>query len=36
MFWAGFIAVCERIPGDDVYAAIVYHEWFVIDNARVT
>ncbi|MGH2607658.1 MAG: hypothetical protein ACRDHF_01100 [Tepidiformaceae bacterium] len=36
MFWAGFLAVCDRIPGDDVYAAVVYHEWFIIDNAAAS
>lgn len=25
---AGFLAVCDRFPGQDWYIAIVYHEWF--------
>lgn len=28
---AGFMAVCERVPGEDWYLALLYHEWFVID-----
>jgi hypothetical protein len=26
--FAGFLAVCDRFPGQDWYLAIVYHEWF--------
>lgn len=26
--FAGFLAVCDRFPGEDWYIAIVYHEWF--------
>jgi hypothetical protein len=28
-FWAGFLAVCERAPEADWYAAILYHEIFL-------
>jgi hypothetical protein len=35
-FWsdmfAGLLAVCEKVPGEDWYIALVYHEWFVIDD----
>jgi len=34
MFWAGFLAICERLPGTDVYVAVVYHEWFMVQNAE--
>ena len=30
--YAGFIAVCDRVPGDNIYVAVVYHEWFIVDN----
>ncbi|MBY0526423.1 MAG: hypothetical protein K2R98_23720 [Gemmataceae bacterium] len=26
---AGFIAICDRLPGEDFFVAIVYHEWFI-------
>jgi hypothetical protein len=29
-FMAGFLAVCERMPGEQFYIASVYHEWFII------
>ena len=32
-FFSGFLAVCDRLVGEDFYLAVVYHEWFVIDNA---
>lgn len=32
MFWAGFLAICERPPGvEDVFVARVYHEWFIVE-----
>jgi hypothetical protein len=31
-FTAGFLAVCDRFPDEDFYVAIVYHEWFIIEN----
>ncbi len=31
-FAAGYMAVCERLPGETFYAATVYHEWFMVDN----
>jgi hypothetical protein len=32
-FYAGFVAICEEIPGEDFFIATLYHEWFIIDNA---
>jgi hypothetical protein len=32
MFSAGFVAICDRPPNEDFFIAIVYHEWFIIDN----
>ena len=29
-FSAGFLAVCERMPGEDYFVATVYHEWFMV------
>ena len=31
-FAAGYVAVCEQFPGQDFYVAILYHEWFMIEN----
>ena len=31
-FLAGFVAVCDRFPGQDFFVAILYHEWFIIKN----
>jgi hypothetical protein len=30
-FYAGFVAVCDRFPGEDFFQAILYHEWFIIE-----
>ena len=30
--FSGFFAVCEKVPGEDWYIALLYHEWFVIDD----
>ena len=30
--FSGFLAVCDRLVGENFYLAVVYHEWFVIDN----
>jgi hypothetical protein len=32
-FSSGFLAVCDRIPGEAFFLAIVYHEWFIIGPA---
>lgn len=29
-FSAGFLAVCDRVPGEQFYLAHVYHEWFML------
>jgi hypothetical protein len=31
-FMAGFLAVCDRLPGEQFYVASVYHEWFIIES----
>lgn len=30
MFSAGFMAVCDRMPGESFYLAHVFHEWFIL------
>jgi hypothetical protein len=30
-FSAGFLAVCDRVPGEQFYIAHVYHEWFMLE-----
>ena len=34
-FFSGFMAVCDRLKGEDFFLAILYHEWFVIERAEV-
>ena len=35
LFWTGRMAVCDRVPGENFFLAIVFHEWFVIDGGRI-
>jgi hypothetical protein len=35
-FFAGFLAVCDRLPGEAFFVAIVYHEWFMWAPVRLT
>ena len=35
MFYAGFVAVCDKFPGETFYLAILYHEWFIVENRMV-
>jgi hypothetical protein len=30
--FAGCVAVCDRFEGQDFYVAVLYHEWYVIEN----
>ncbi len=30
-FTSGYLAVCDKMPGQEFFLAIVYHEWFIID-----
>jgi hypothetical protein len=32
---AGFMAVCDRLLGENFYLAILYHEWFIIEPPSV-
>ena len=31
-FMSGYLAICDRLKEDDLFVAIVYHEWFIIEN----
>ena len=31
-FFSGFLAICERVPNEEFYIAILYHEWFIIEE----
>lgn len=31
-FMSGFMAVCKKFDGENFFTAVVYHEWFVLDN----
>lgn len=31
-FFSGFVAVCDRFANEDFFLAILYHEWFVIEQ----
>lgn len=30
-FFSGFMAVCDKVPGEEFFLGIVYHEWFIIE-----
>jgi hypothetical protein len=30
--FAGFLAVCDQMPGEAFFIAVVYHEWFIVEN----
>ena len=32
MFRSGFVAICDKVPGEDFFIAILYHEWLIIEN----
>ena len=34
--WRGsWMAVCDRVVGEEFFLAILYHEWFVIERSAV-
>jgi hypothetical protein len=33
---SGFLAVCDRVPGETFYLAVVYHEWFIAEQPQVS
>lgn len=32
LFFAGRVAVCDKFEGEEFFLAILYHEWFIIEN----
>lgn len=34
-FFSGFMAVCERLKGEEFFLAVLYHEWFIIERGEV-
>ena len=35
MFVSGYMAVCDRPKGEKFFLAVLYHEWFIIENAEL-
>jgi hypothetical protein len=33
-FSSGFLAVCDKIPGETFFLAVVYHEWFITEQPQ--
>ena len=27
--WSGHVAVCDRLPGTEIFVATVYHDWYI-------
>jgi hypothetical protein len=34
-FFCGYMAVCDRVSGENFFLAILYHEWFVIEQSPI-
>ncbi|MBI4639650.1 MAG: hypothetical protein HY731_03090 [Candidatus Tectomicrobia bacterium] len=32
LFFAGRVAICDKLEGEEFFLAILYHEWFIIEN----
>ncbi len=32
---SGYLAICDQLKEDNLFVAVVYHEWFIIDNKEV-
>jgi hypothetical protein len=32
LFYAGFVAICDKVPGENFFISTLYHEWFIIEN----
>ena len=35
-FEAGRLVFCDRVPGSELYLAVVYHPWFITDQPNAT
>jgi hypothetical protein len=33
-FSSGFLAVCDKVPGETFFLAVVYHEWFIVEQPQ--
>lgn len=33
-FEAGFVAICEKVAGEEFFIAVLYHEWFILDTPQ--
>lgn len=31
-FYAGFVGICDKVPGEDFFITIFYHEWYIVEN----
>jgi hypothetical protein len=31
-FGAGFVAICDKVPDEDFFITIFYHEWFILEE----
>lgn len=34
-FMSGYVAVCDQLEGENLYLAILYHEWFIIERSPI-
>ncbi len=34
VFEAGYVAICDKFPGEDFFLTILYHEWFIVENPQ--
>ena len=32
IFYAGYVVICEKFPGQEFFLTFFYHEWFIIEN----
>ncbi len=32
LFMSGYMAVCDKVAGENFFLAILYHEWFIIEH----
>ena len=31
---AGFFTVCDKVPGEEWFIAILYHDWYIMDDKQ--
>lgn len=32
LFMAGFVAICDKVPDENFFVTIFYHEWFILEE----